>query len=207
MSVVLVLAGIACLGPILTADPSSPIPLPLFGTSRTGDAQQPEAAAARADVEELEHEEQEIAALIRESQSRDRSGARSLMWPLPNDATISSSFGQRLHPILKVWLLHAGIDIVAEEGTPIEAAGAGTVMALRELPAYGSLIIVDHGNRCSTVYAHLSSVLVSEGDSVSKGQVIGKVGRTGRVTGAHLHFEVRKNGAPLSPLTYVSPPR
>ena len=123
-------------------------------------------------------------------------------WPVPGHHRITSPFGYRMHPILKYRKLHTGVDIGAPNGTPVVSAGSGTVIASRFMSGYGNCIMIDHGGKV-TVYAHLSSRAVSPGQSVSAGETIGYVGSTGMSTGAHLHFEVRVNGAVQNPLNYL----
>ncbi len=125
-----------------------------------------------------------------------------LYWPVPGHHRITSPFGYRIHPILKYRKLHTGVDIGAPNGTPVVSAGSGTVIASRFMSGYGNCIMIDHGGKV-TVYAHLSSRAVSPGQSVSAGETIGYVGSTGMSTGAHLHFEVRVNGAVQNPLNYL----
>ena len=103
---------------------------------------------------------------------------------------------------MKYRKLHTGVDIGAPNGTPVVSAGSGTVIASRFMSGYGNCIMIDHGGKV-TVYAHLSSRAVSPGQSVSAGETIGYVGSTGMSTGAHLHFEVRVNGAVQNPLNYL----
>lgn len=123
-------------------------------------------------------------------------------WPVPGHHRITSPFGYRVHPILGYRKLHTGIDISAPSGTPVIAAGSGTVIASRFMGGYGNCIMVDHGSKV-TVYAHLSGRAVSAGQSVSAGQTIGYVGSTGMSTGPHLHFEVRVNGSLQNPVNYL----
>ena len=122
-------------------------------------------------------------------------------WPLRGE--ISSSFGVRVHPTFKTKIMHTGIDIRAERGVPVRAAGPGEVLYSGWLRGYGQVVIVDHGNSLTTVYAHLSSSVVEEGMPVKEGQTIGAVGSSGTATGAHLHFEVRVNGDARDPLAYL----
>jgi murein DD-endopeptidase MepM/ murein hydrolase activator NlpD len=118
--------------------------------------------------------------------------------PVPGG--IISNFGMRYHPILHYRRLHAGVDFSGGTGTPIVAAAAGTVVFSGRMGGYGNVVVVDHGGGISTLYAHCSARLVSEGQSVTQGQLIARVGATGLATGPHLHFEVRKNGSPVNPL-------
>ncbi|SHJ96262.1 peptidoglycan DD-metalloendopeptidase family protein [Tepidibacter formicigenes] len=115
----------------------------------------------------------------------------------PTRGKLTSRFGKRWGRI------HTGIDIAAPKGTIIKAADGGTVTFSGTQSGYGKLVIIDHGNGYKTYYAHCSKLLVKKGDKVAKGQSIAKVGSTGRSTGNHLHFEVRKKGTPVNPLTYV----
>ena len=111
----------------------------------------------------------------------------------------------RVHPVTGVYKLHTGIDIPATTGTPIRAAESGQVITASYQGAYGNCVIIDHGNGYSTLYGHQSSIAVSVGDTVTRGQTIGYVGSTGYSTGPHLHFEIRVNGSPQDPLNYTSP--
>lgn len=122
-------------------------------------------------------------------------GNRSLLVPLIGDAAISSGFGWRLHPLLGSWLMHAGRDLAAPEGTPVVAALDGTVISSGLAGGYGLAIELDHRNPWRrTLYGHLSELYVRAGDRVRQGEVIGRVGSTGLSTGPHLHFEVRLPG-------------
>ena len=124
-----------------------------------------------------------------------------LAWPV--QGKITSTFGMRVHPTFKTKIVHTGIDIAASKGTPVGAAGPGEVLFAGWLRGYGQVIIIDHGNNLSSVYAHLSSMSVREGAAVKKGQTIGAVGSTGVATGAHLHFEVRVGGEARDPMKYL----
>ncbi|MEZ5077707.1 MAG: peptidoglycan DD-metalloendopeptidase family protein [Solirubrobacterales bacterium] len=124
--------------------------------------------------------------------------AAGFIWPV--DGVLTSTFGYR-------WgRMHEGIDIGAAEGTPIRAAAAGTVVLVQSEASsggYGNFTCVDHGSGLSTCYAHQSSIATSPGAQVGQDEVIGYVGNTGHSFGAHLHFEVRYNGAPVDPLGYL----
>jgi murein DD-endopeptidase MepM/ murein hydrolase activator NlpD len=121
----------------------------------------------------------------------------SYVWPCYGD--ITSPFGWRIHPIWGDSRFHAGIDIGASTGTPVACAGNGTVISAGWNGGYGNCVIVDIGNGLSVVYAHLSAINVSSGETVSAGQTVGAVGSTGDSTGAHLHYEVRLYGTPINP--------
>ena len=119
------------------------------------------------------------------------------------DAWYSSNFGWRLDPFTGEQSFHEGIDFPADVGTTIDAAASGKVIFADVHPAYGKMIEIDHGNGLVTRYAHCSALLVAEGDFVMRGQLIAKVGTTGRSTGPHLHFEVRLNGVPQNPARFL----
>ncbi len=118
----------------------------------------------------------------------------------------SSNYGWRIDPFTGQRAFHEGIDFMAEEGTPIYAAAAGVVVYSEFHPQYGNMIEVDHGNDLITRYAHASKRLVKIGDVVLRGSKIAEVGRTGRATGAHLHFEVRQRGAARNPAQFLQLP-
>ena len=120
-------------------------------------------------------------------------------WPVPSSQRISSNYGNRINPINKKPEFHKGIDIGAAHGANIIAAEGGTVIASEWMGGYGNTIIIMHGGGLTTLYAHCSSMLVSKGSTVTKGQAIAKIGSTGYSTGPHLHFEVRFNGNAQNP--------
>lgn len=123
------------------------------------------------------------------------------LWP--TDGRISSPFGYRSDPINSLEKKHEGIDIAAPYGADIRAAANGKVIFSGTNGNYGKCIIINHNNGITTLYAHASSLLVKEGETVKKGDVIAKVGSTGKSTGPHLHFEVRINGTPDDPTKYL----
>lgn len=124
-------------------------------------------------------------------------------WPTPGSRDVSSPFGMRIHPIKKVYRMHAGIDIAAPGGTAIVAVAPGRVIANRYSKSYGFLIVIDHGDGISTSYNHmLARSPLPIGSGVAAGQVIGKVGSSGLSTGNHLHFELRVDGQCRDPLAY-----
>ena len=129
------------------------------------------------------------------------SGGGQLLWPAAGPVT--SGFGYRTHPIFGDTRFHSGIDIGAPYGAPVIASDGGQVIYAGVMSGYGNAIIVDHGGGLATTYNHLSSFLVSNGQSVSRGSQIGSVGCTGYCTGPHLHFEVRINGEAVDPMPYL----
>jgi len=123
------------------------------------------------------------------------------LWPL--EGHITSGFGVRLDPINGEGAFHTGIDIAAPYGSPVRVGGDGEVTAAQLSSGYGRSVELDHGHNVMTLYAHLSAIAVLPGQHVIRGQVIGYVGQSGRATGPHLHYEVRVNGIPVNPLTYL----
>ncbi|MBQ6773258.1 MAG: peptidoglycan DD-metalloendopeptidase family protein [Synergistaceae bacterium] len=123
-------------------------------------------------------------------------------WPIMG--RINSPFGWRQHPLTKRRDFHTGIDIKASRGDPIKGAGAGRVVYSGWMGGYGKVIVLEHRNGQSTLYAHCSTLLVGKGANVTSGQLIAKVGTTGRSTGPHLHFEVRNGNSPVNPIKYLS---
>ena len=124
-------------------------------------------------------------------------------WPAPSYTRISDDYGNRTHPILGVQQFHNGIDMAAPLGTPILAAYDGKVVQSAYNATMGNYIMIDHGDSLYTVYMHAQTLLVSAGTYVARGQKIATVGSTGRSTGPHLHFSVRKNGSYVSPWNYL----
>lgn len=116
----------------------------------------------------------------------------------------SSNFGYRIDPFTGRSAFHAGIDFIADVGTPVLSAAGGTVASAGWHGDYGNVIEIEHDNGLSSKYAHLSAIEVKTGDVVMKGQRIGAVGSTGRSTGPHLHFEVRENSVPLNPKKFLA---
>jgi murein DD-endopeptidase MepM/ murein hydrolase activator NlpD len=112
---------------------------------------------------------------------------------------VSSAYGWRRDPIDDSMKFHRGLDIALPHGQDIPAPQGGTVTFAGELPGYGRTVVIDHGNETASRYAHLSEVLVRPGDPVAAGQLIAKVGATGRATGPHLHFEVIEAGRNVDP--------
>ena len=120
-------------------------------------------------------------------------GDRKLLFPIIGSAITTSEFGWRLHPIVGQWLMHAGKDFAAPEGTPVVAALSGRVLSSGLAGGYGIAVELEHDQpRRRTLYGHLSELYVKAGQTVRQGEVIGRVGSTGLSTGPHLHFELRQ---------------
>ena len=133
-----------------------------------------------------------------QAQPIDADGTGSLGMPLPSGWIVTSTFWEQ-----RSYERHPGVDLAIAEGTPIKAASAGTVTTAGPTGGYGNYICVRHSPTVSTCYAHASALLVSVGDTVARGQTIGRVGCTGNCTGPHLHFEVRVNGSVVCPAPWV----
>jgi murein DD-endopeptidase MepM/ murein hydrolase activator NlpD len=151
---------------------------------------------------------QRALAAARSHVSIARPSSSRFLWP--TDGHFTSSFGWRRHPIFGDMRFHAGIDIGAAYGTSVWSADEGTVVYAGYASGYGTLVLISHGTDgagrdITTGYAHMSALLVSEGQHVGRGQQVGRVGNEGNSTGPHLHFEVRLNGDPVDPLNWVSP--
>jgi len=155
-------------------------------------------------LEEYEQTSREIEAEIRRLEKRNPGvvyGSGNMMWPLRG--RIASTFGWRVHPILRYKKYHNGLDIAVPSGTNVKAVDHGIVVVCGWQGGYGNYIAIKHGNGISSCYGHNSKLLVKNGQRVSKGQVIARAGSTGLSTGPHLHFEIRRNGVPVNPMPYL----
>ncbi len=130
-----------------------------------------------------------------------RAHARPSLWPVAGYFT--SYFGKRTDPFSGMGAFHPGVDIHANYGDPVHAAGDGVVTRAGWAGRYGKLVVIDHGSGITTYYAHLSEIEVIVGQEVRRGQVIGAVGETGRANGPHLHYEVRQGGNPVNPYIFL----
>ena len=167
-----------------------------------------EASAAEYSAHQIELEAEKAAedakvrALIESAGDGPPMGNGQFLRPVGN-APITSGFGYRTDPVSGASAFHAGIDFGASCGTPIKAAGNGTVISAGWQGGYGNATIINHGGGMATLYGHQSAFAVGAGQSVTAGQVIGYVGSTGKSTGCHLHFEVRVSGNPVDPRQYL----
>lgn len=159
---------------------------------------------AEADEKKIQQELQKKAAEEAKNGTATKyTGTGKFVWPCPASNRITSYYGYRIHPVYNTKKFHSGIDVGAGYGSDIVAAESGKVITATYGSGYGKYVVVSHGSGLTTLYAHCSSLLVSEGQTVARGEVIAKVGSTGVSTGNHLHFEVRVNGASTDPLLYV----
>ena len=154
-------------------------------------------------TEELNKVEAEILFISSGNISENYTGGL-FAWPSPGYYTITSEYGMRLHPILKVYRSHSGLDIGAPMGADIIAANDGVVIKSTYMSSYGNVIMIDHGGGVVTVYAHGSELVAKLGDTVKRGDVILKCGSTGWSTGPHVHFEIRINGKTIDPFPYIT---
>ena len=164
-------------------------------------------AEAEASGQALPYTEEQIQQVSQEADIGYIGGSAEsgFVWPLPCSTRVTSRFGNRADPFTGVTRYHSGIDIdgFGNDGAPVIAAASGTVITASYDGSYGNYVIIDHGDT-STVYAHMSGLAVSYGDTVAQGQTIGYVGATGRATGTHLHFEVYVGDGRVDPAQYFS---
>ena len=176
-------------------------------------ANEAEEQKLQAEIAKLTEEFNKQQELLKQQQQQQSSGTSnsvgsvtgtgSFMWPVDN-RNITSPFGWRVHPIFNTEKYHSGVDVGAYAGYPIYAADSGTVQIATYSSSYGNYVSINHGNGYTTLYAHMNSMAVTAGKTVTKGQVIGYVGSTGWSTGPHLHFEITKNGTRVDPESYFS---
>lgn len=124
--------------------------------------------------------------------------------PVKNEdlTRMASGYGMRLHPILKAWRMHNGMDFTAPTGTPIFASGNGKVIRATKSATFGNVVYIEHGYGYKTIYAHMSKIVAKMGQKVTRGDLIGYVGNSGRSAAPHLHYEVHKNDRPVNPIYY-----
>ena len=126
------------------------------------------------------------------------------LWPVPGATGISSKYGMRTHPVTGQRAMHWGIDIGAAKGAPIVSTADGMVIFSGEKSTFGKVVVIDHGFGYTTFYGHCSSLEKQRGERVKRGDTIARVGRSGRTTSTHLHYEVRVDGAALDPLEFIA---
>ena len=184
-------------GPVMDDIPAQSLPAPVIGSAEML-GRHIDALGRRLDTQE------DAYALVDAALSRQAGFQASLPTLSPVDyPALSSSFGWRRNPVSGRHAMHEGLDFVAPRGAPIRAASGGLVTRAGTVHGYGRLVEIDHGNGLHTRYAHASSLLVKTGDIVRQGQLIARVGSTGRSTGSHLHFEVRMADYPLDPTLFI----
>ena len=200
-----------CLFPLMLAlvacapqrvQPLAPTPVSLIATSESLEKSPSLAYAERLQYEYSEDVPEEDVADI-SIDTPPASGKAKLIRPTQSQ-TIGSVFGMRFHPTMRKRTLHTGVDIQAKRGDKAVAATSGKVIFSGRNGAYGLMIDIDAGDGMVLRYAHLDKLGVKVGAKVKQGQYVGNVGRTGRVTAAHLHFEVRIKGKPVNPLAYIT---
>ena len=146
--------------------------------------------------------EAEIKLLALNSISDDYIGG-AITWPVPGYTTITSQYGMRVHPITGTYKLHTGVDVGAPIGASFVAAANGVVSKATYNPAYGNMVVIDHGGGVQTLYAHGSEIVAKIGQIVKTGDEVLKVGSTGYSTGPHAHFEIRVNGQTINPMDFL----
>jgi len=193
---------------VLQAGAGGPAPLATFGEGLTPET--------RADLHEAGRDLSQLlrqAKLQKESYNEILTALESKrdMWdrtpsvrPL-SYCTVTSHYGRRMDPFTGQTAMHRGVDFAARPGTPIRATADGVVIETSRAGGYGLLVEIDHGNGLVTRYAHCSSALVQRGQRIERGQVIARVGSSGRASGSHVHYEVLKNGMQIDPMDYVLP--
>lgn len=135
--------------------------------------------------------------------SASENGNGGFLWP-GYTSELSSEYGYRVNPVSGIYKLHTGVDVRASYGTAVWAAESGTVILAGWNGGYGNCVMINHGNGYTTLYGHMSSISVSVGQTVNRGQTVGYVGSTGNSTGPHLHFEVRASstGGTIDPMSF-----
>ena len=164
--------------------------------------------AVQAQIDELSRQMQEEERRRQEEAAANNTTAPSnpavtgtYQWPATS-TYITSKYGNRVHPIFGTTKFHSGVDVGAGAGTNVTAADGGTVSVATYSSSYGNYVMIYHSDGTSTLYAHMSALAVSQGDTVNKGDVLGYVGDTGWANGPHLHFEIRVGGSTVDPLGY-----
>jgi murein DD-endopeptidase MepM/ murein hydrolase activator NlpD len=153
----------------------------------------------RRDIDMRRESQEEIQGFLNDQ----RSMLSAIPEGLPAKGWLTSSFGMRTSPFTGKRKFHEGFDIAARTGTPVYATADGVVSKAETVPGYGKLVVVDHGYGYRTYYGHNSKFYVRTGDRIKRGDLISAVGNTGRSTGSHVHYEVRRNDVPLNPKNFM----
>ncbi len=153
----------------------------------------------RRDIDLRRESQEEIQGFLNDQ--RSMVGAEPNGWPVKG--WLTSSFGMRKSPFTGKRKMHEGYDIAARTGTPIIATADGVVSKAETVPGYGKLVVIEHGYGYRTYYGHNSKLFVRAGQRVTRGQKVAAVGNTGRSTGAHVHYEIRRNGVPVNPKKFL----
>jgi murein DD-endopeptidase MepM/ murein hydrolase activator NlpD len=180
--------GLKISAPVTAASGGPFVPVKLPGESSSFEQELMRLAIARAQAQQL---------------------SRALVYvpvrkPVSGEIDLSSPFGVRVDPFLRIPAMHTGLDFRGEVGDPIRATAAGTVTVAGWTGGYGKMVEIDHGNGLSTRYGHLSRIDVNVGDKIRIGEVVGRLGSTGRSTGPHVHYETRIDGEPVDPQKFLN---
>ena len=176
------------------------IPVAIGGISETGSAEtvdkiQQQINKLQVEIELRRQSQEGVRNLLNDQVSLSRSTPQG--WP--TKGWLTSYFGMRKSPFTGKRVMHAGLDIAANVGTPVIATADGIVARVKYSPAYGKMVVIDHGYGYRTIFAHNSKIMVKAGQRIKRGDTVAKVGNTGRSTGPHLHYELRLNGVPIDP--------
>lgn len=167
-------------------------------------------AVTEVEVQKLDAQEAEARRIQEEARkqeearrAQEEAARRATTFIKPTSGRLTSPFGNRIHPVTRARSFHSGIDLANSTGTAILASRNGVVERVGYQGSYGNVVIINHGNGVTTLYAHLSGFNVRVGQNVQQGERIASMGSTGRSTGSHLHFEIRQNGNAVNPLSFI----
>ena len=198
--------ALASIDGVYAGDPESALEIYAIGADLHGRAVARARAAGATDPEHLAGHRAFLPEAAARRADRVVSGTMALgtilhlQWPLQGAYRVTSGYGMRFHPVLKIQKFHDGVDLAVPEGTPVYAAQSGQIVAVKTNGVGGNYVSIDHGNGVRTSYCHLSEQDVVVGQMVGAGERIGLSGNTGRSTGPHLHFGVRISGSTVDPL-------
>jgi len=169
--------------------------LPEAGSTETVDEIQRQINKLQVDIELRRQSQEDVRNLLNDQVSLSRATPEG--WP--TKGWLTSYFGMRKSPFTGRRVMHEGLDIAANTGTPVVATADGIIARVRYSPDYGKMVVIDHGYGYRTIFGHNSKILVKAGQRIKRGDLVAKVGNTGRSTGSHLHYELRLNGVPIDP--------